>query len=72
MSDDSKIPDSWAMPDDLAKKVSETLNKKRITPEDELADALEEMARDIALIEPNTKDWGGWKTYQLEHMKADH
>ena len=51
MSDDYKKPDSWAMPDDLAKKVSETLNKKRITPEDELADALEEMARDIALGE---------------------
>ena len=53
MDEDRKIPDSWAMPDDLAKKVSETLNKKRISPEDELADALEEMARDIALIEPD-------------------
>jgi hypothetical protein len=46
----SELPDGWAMPDDLAKKVSETLNNKRITPEDELADALEEMAREIALI----------------------
>jgi hypothetical protein len=52
MDNDSKFPDGWAMPDDLAKKVNETLNKKRITPEDELADALEEMARDIALIDP--------------------
>ena len=51
MSNNAEIPDGWAMPDDLAKKVSETLNKKRITPEDELADALEEMARDIALGE---------------------
>lgn len=47
------------MPDDLAKKVSEALNRKSITPEDELADALDEMARDIALIEPDPKDWAG-------------
>ena len=45
------------MPADLAMIVSETLNKKRITPEDELADALEDMARDIALIEPDPRDW---------------
>ena len=41
------------MPDYMARKVSEVLNKKPISPEDELADALEDMARDIALIEPN-------------------
>jgi len=39
------------MPDDLSKKISEMLNNKPITPEDELSDALEEMARDIALVE---------------------
>jgi hypothetical protein len=38
------LPEGWAMPDHLAKKVSETLNKKSITPEDELADALDDMA----------------------------
>jgi len=41
------------------------VNKKYITPEDELQDALEEMARDIALIEPNPVDWGGWVSYLL-------
>ena len=51
MDNESKIPASWATPDDLAKKISETLNSQRITPEDELADALEEMARGIALGE---------------------
>ncbi|MHA2402320.1 MAG: hypothetical protein ACXADH_04950 [Candidatus Kariarchaeaceae archaeon] len=71
MDNDSKIPDTWAMPDDLAKKVSETLNKKRITPEDELADALEELARDIALIEPDPRDWGGWVIYLLEQMEVE-
>ena len=60
MENDSKIPDSWAMPDELAKKITEGLNRKTLRPEDELADALEEMARDIALIEPDLKYWGGW------------
>jgi hypothetical protein len=59
------------MPDDLAKKVSETLNNKRITPDDELADALEEMARDIALIEPDPRDWGEWVQYLLEQMEVE-
>jgi hypothetical protein len=36
------------------------LNRKSITPEQELQDALDEMARDIALIEPDLKYWGGW------------
>jgi hypothetical protein len=45
MDNDPNIPpDGWAMPDDLAKKVSETLRKKRVRPEDKLADPLEEMA----------------------------
>ena len=44
-----EIPDGWAMPDDLAKKISEVLNNKTITPEDEFADALDKMALDIAL-----------------------
>jgi hypothetical protein len=58
------LPEGWALPDVLARKVSEALNKKSISPEDELVDALEDMARDIALIEPNPADWdGGWLTY---------
>jgi hypothetical protein len=34
--------------------------RKSILPEEDFADALEEMARDIALIEPNPTDWAGW------------
>lgn len=60
--------DGWPMPDDLAKKINETLNNKRITSEDELADALEEMERDIALIEPDPRNWGGWVIYLSEQM----
>ena len=44
------------------------LNNKPLTPEDELADALGDMARDIALIEPNPGDWGGWGFYVLKQM----
>ncbi len=29
------------------------------------------MARDIALIEPNPQDWGGWVSYLLEQMEAE-
>jgi hypothetical protein len=58
------------MPDDLAKSISEVVNKIPTTPEDELADALDEMARDIALIEPNPVDWGGWVSYLLEQLEA--
>jgi len=42
-------PPGWSLPDHQAKKVSEALNRKSITPEDELANALDEMARGIAL-----------------------
>lgn len=71
MENDYKKPDSWAMPDDLSKKISETLNNKRITPEDELSDAVDEMARDIALIEPDPQEWGWWANYLLEQMEAE-
>jgi hypothetical protein len=51
MDNNPDLPDGWAMPGELAKKISEVLNRKSITPEDELKDVLEDMARDIALIE---------------------
>ncbi len=71
MSNNSDLPDGWAIPDDLSKKISDVLNNKRITPEDELADALEDMARDIVLIESNPLDWAGWKTCFLEQMEVE-
>ena len=45
------------MPDYMAKRVSDSVNKKPESPEDKLQKALDEVARDIALIEPNPKDW---------------
>ena len=50
------LPVGWAMPDYLTKKINEGLNRKTLRPEDGLADALEDMARDIALIEPDLRD----------------
>jgi hypothetical protein len=58
MNNDSNIPKGWSIPDDLTKKINEGRNKKTLRSEDELADALEDMARDIALIEPDSRDWG--------------
>ena len=71
MANNTEIPDSWAIPDDLSKKISEALNKKSITPEDKLANALEDIARDIALIEPHPQDWGWWITHLLEQMEGE-
>ena len=59
------------MPDDLANQVNKALNRKSITPEQELQDAIDEMARDIALIEPDPQDWGWWVNYLLEQMEAE-
>ena len=39
--------------------------------EDELADALEEMARDTALIEPDPMDWGGWVIYLMVRLNME-
>jgi hypothetical protein len=59
MGNNPDLPEGWSIPDDLANQVSEELDKKSITPEDELQDAFEDMARDIALIEPDPRDWAG-------------
>jgi hypothetical protein len=71
MDKKSDLPDGWAMPYEMAKKVSDILNNKTISPEDEPADALDEMARDIALIEPEPKDWGVWVNYLLESLQSE-
>ena len=71
MDKDRKIPDSWSMPDDLANQVNKALNRKSITPEQELQDALDEMARDIALIEPDPQDWGWWVNYLMERLEGE-
>ena len=56
MSKNPTIPDTWGIPDDQARKVIEALSKKSIRPEDAVQKAIEEIARDIAIIEPDPVD----------------
>ena len=51
-----ELPPGWAMPVDQANNLLETLNKKPTSPVDAMEDALKEIARDIAIIEPNPLD----------------
>jgi hypothetical protein len=59
------------MPEDLANQVSEELNKNTITPQDTIQDALDDIARDIAIIEADPNDWGGWLIYLIEQMEGE-
>lgn len=63
------IPDTWGLPADQAKKVGEALNKKSLSPEDAVQKALDEIARDIAIIEPEPSDWVWWLTYLLGQLE---
>ena len=71
MSKNPIIPETWGIPDDQANKVREALSKISIRPEDAVQNALEEMARDIALIEPDPQDWGWWVAYLLEKLEEE-
>jgi hypothetical protein len=71
MNNNPDVPDGWAMPDDLAKQIKDALNRKSIIPEQELQDALDEMARDIALIEPDPQDWAGWVIYFIDQLEGE-
>jgi len=64
------IPETWGIPDDQAKKVREALRKKSIRPEDAAQKAIEELARDVAIIEPDPMDWERWVGYLLEELET--
>jgi hypothetical protein len=69
MNEKSDLPEGWEMPDYMARKVSKSINRKRLTPEDELQDAFSELANDLRLIEPDPSDWSWWVGYLLEQME---
>lgn len=71
MSNNYDIPNTWGIPDDQAKKVRERLSKKSIRPEDAVQKAIEELTRDIRIIEPDPKDWVWWVIYLLEQMEGE-
>jgi len=68
MIKDPDIPDTWGIPNDKAR---EALSKKSIRPEDAVQKAFEEIAIDIAIIEPDPKDWGWWVNYLLESLQIE-
>jgi hypothetical protein len=69
MSKNPKIPDTWGIPDDQANKVRDVFSKKSIKPEDAVQKAIDDLARDIAIIEPDPEDWGWWVLYALEQLE---
>ena len=68
MNNNTDLPEGWAMPDYMVKRVNEQLNKKLITPEDELQNALDVIAWDITHIEPTLVDSVGWMSYLNEQL----
>lgn len=56
-----------AMLDDVAKEVSEALNRKTFMPEGELQDAHEEISGDIAIVESDQQDWAWWVSYSFNY-----
>lgn len=66
----SKIPETWGIPGDQAKKIKEALSKKVTVPEEALQKAIEELARDIAAIEPDPFDWAWWIGFLVEELEG--
>ncbi len=71
MSKNPSIPETWGIPDDQANNVREALSKKSIRPEDRVQKGVEELARDIATIEPEPGDWVWWVNYLLEKLEVE-
>ena len=51
-----RSPDDWAMPESMARRVCKSINKNRITLEDELQDEFSDLAYDLRLIELDASD----------------
>jgi len=56
MNEKPDLPDGWSMPDYVAKRISEPINRKPVSPEDNIQTALDEITNDIDLIEPDLQD----------------
>jgi len=64
------IPEGWAVPDDMSEWLRKSVNRKPYAPEDDPQEAIDDIARDIAILEPNPVDWGVWVTYMLEQLEG--
>ena len=60
------IAECWGVSDDQANNALKALSKKSIHHEDAIQKDIEELARDIAIIEPDPEDGGWWVGYLLE------
>jgi hypothetical protein len=65
------IPEGWSMPEEQANTISKRLDIKNITPEDALQKGIDEIARDIVIIEPDPGEWGWWIGYLLEQLESE-
>lgn len=65
------IPEGWSMPEEQANTISKQLETKTTQPEDALQKGIDEIARDIAIIEPDPGDWGWWISYLLEQLEGE-
>jgi hypothetical protein len=65
------LPPGWAMPEDQASSLKKNLVKQSKSPEQVLDDALRDIARDIAILEPHPMDWAGWVSIFLAHLEAE-
>jgi hypothetical protein len=71
MEKNPDLPPGWSMPEDQAKKLQEYLHKGPKSPEQELDDALQDIARDIAILEPDPADWEGWLSLFVAHLETE-
>ena len=72
MSKKPKIPDTWGITDDLAKKINTRMERKpQDNPLVDLMTSLTQAASEIADLEPDPNDWAGWITYILEALQVD-
>ena len=49
MNNDDHVPEGWTVPDDMSEWFKKSVNRKPYAPEDDLQEALDDIARDIAL-----------------------
>ena len=51
--------------------MQQALSKKSVRPEDALQKTIEDLARDIAIIETDPMEWGWWVGYLLETLEGE-
>lgn len=72
MRKNADIPPGWSLPQDQANSLVKNLRRKKSkSPEQMLDEALQDIARDIAILEPDPHDWEGWISIFLAHLEVE-